>query len=207
MLKEITRNDVLNVLRRHETRFSKYPNSNNVITLERQEWNEDAGCPEDFDVEVRFSHPNYIYILLQLYGADKNIIRDGGFGVDVFSLVPRIKTIVKQLQNDGYLNIYSQKCSFYTEREVKPQSPEEYDQIEMENEEYQMRTGESYKRYINAEARFTKDELQALSTALFLETKGQSTLLHFKERFFSEPIGLFSLLISIVSILVSLLST
>jgi hypothetical protein len=55
MLKEITRNDVLNTLRQHEIRFSKHPNSNNIITLPRQEWNEDAQCPEFFDVDIRIS--------------------------------------------------------------------------------------------------------------------------------------------------------
>jgi hypothetical protein len=204
MLKEITRNDVLNTLREHEIRFSKHPNSNNVITLERQEWNEDAECLEYFDVDVRFSHPNYIYLLSMHYGANKNIIREGGLGVDIFSLVPRIKTIAEQLQDDGYLKIQSQECSFYTEKEeyLEPFG-EEYEYREMEKAEHQIRTGEAYKRYIDAKKRFSVDELLALNVSIRLTTKGQNSTLFIKEKFFSEPIGSISLLISLVALLVS----
>jgi hypothetical protein len=204
MLKEITRKDVLNTLREHEIRFSKHPNSNNVITLERQEWNEYAESPEPFNVDVRFSHPNYIYLLSRHYSADKNLIRDGGFSVDIFSLVPRIKTVVEQLQDDGYLKIYSQECSFYTEKEASPEPfDEEYDYMEMEKAEYQIRTGEPYKRYIDAKKKFSEEELLALNVSIILTTKGQSRKLFIKERFFSEPIGAISLLISFIALLSS----
>jgi len=194
MLREITGNDVLDILRKHEIHFSKYPNSNNMITLERQEWNEDAECPEPFNVEVRFSHPNYIYLLSELYGADKGTIRDGGLGVDIFSLVPRIKTVVEQLQDDGYIKIGSQKCFFHTEfgKEIVYQ---DFDGDPIVN---------PFERYINAEARFSKDELLALNSSITLTTKGQSGKLFLKERFLSEPIGSISLMTSVVAVLVSI---
>ncbi len=204
MLKEITRNDVLNTLRKHEIRFSKHPNSNNIITLERHEWNEDAECPDPFDVDVRFSHPNYIYLLSMHYDANKNIIREGGLGVDIFSLVPRIKTIVEQLQDDGYLKIQSQDCSFYTEKEEYHEPfGEEYEYREMEKAEYQIRTGGVYKQYIDAKKRFSEDELLALNVSIRLTTKGQNSTLFIKEKFFSEPIGAISLLVSLVALMLS----
>lgn len=194
MLKEITRNDVLDILRLHEIRFSKHPNSNNVITLERQEWNEDAECPETFDVDVRFSYPNYIYLLSRLFNADKNMIRDGSFGIDIFSLVPRIKTIIEQLQDDGYLVIGTQKCSFYSEfRKETVYLDPDGDPV-----------GSPYERFINAETRFTKEELLVLSSSIRLTTKGQDGKLFIKERFLSEPIGSTSLFISFVALLVSI---
>lgn len=198
MLKEITRNDVLKVLREHEKRFSKHPNSNDIITLERQEWNENTELAELFDVDVRFTYPNYIYLIFKLYNVDKNMIKDGNLGVEIFSLVPRIKTIVKQLQDDGYLNNCSQKCTFHTEME-EPYT--EYDEIDYEEvAEHQRLTGKSYKRYMQAEAKFSKEELQNLTVAIMLTTKGYSRCLHYKEKLFSEP----SLLISIIAVLVSI---
>ncbi len=193
MLKKITRNDVLNTLRQHEIRFSKHPNSNNVITLERQEWNEDAECPETFDVDVRFSYPNYIYLLSRLFNADKNMIRDGSFGIDIFSLVPRIKTIVEQLQDDGYLIIDTQKCSFHSEfRKETVYLDPDGDPV-----------SNPFERYINAEATFSKEELLVLSSSIRLTTKGQSGKIFLKEKFLSEPIGFISLLISFAALLAS----
>jgi hypothetical protein len=196
MLKEITRNDVLNVLRRHEIYFSKNIDSNILTTLERKEWNEDAEESESFDVEVRFSHPNYIYLLLELYGADKNTIRDGNLGVNIFDLVPRIKTVVEQLQDDGYVKIGSQKCSFHTEF-GKETIYQDFDGDPIAH---------PFERYINAEARFSKDELLVLNSSITLTTKGQSGKLFFKERFLSEPIGSISLITSVVAVLVSILA-
>jgi len=194
MLKEITRNDVLNTLRQHEIRFSKHPNSNNIITLQRQEWNEDAECPEFFDVDIRFSYPNYIFLLSEFYSADKNMIRDGNIGVDIFSLVPRIKTIVEQLKDDGYLKIESQKCSFYTEfGKVTVYSDPDGEPIQ-----------HPYESYINAEVRFSKEELLIFDTSIRLTTKGQSRKLFIKEKLLSEPIGSFSLLISLGALLGSI---
>jgi hypothetical protein len=199
MLKAITRKDVLNALRKHEAEFSKNPNLQNEITLKRQEWNEDTGQSESFDVDVCFTYPNYIYLIFKLYDVDKNMVKDGNLGVEIFSLVQRIKTIVKQLQNDGYLNIFLQKCTFHTEME-EPFT--QYDEID-DNEvaEYQTRTGKSYKRYIQVEKKFSKEELQNLTVAIMLTTKGCSDYLYFKEKFFSEP----SLLVSIIAVLVSIL--
>lgn len=196
MLKEITRNDVLFTLRKHEERFLKYPNSNNVIILERQEWNEDAECPEPFDVDISFSYPNYIYLLARLFNADKNMIRDGSLGIDIFSLVPRIKTIVEQLQDDGYLIIDTQKCYFHSEfRKETVYLDPDGDPV-----------SKPFERHINAEAGFSKEELLALSSSIRLTTKGRSGKLFIKEKLFSEPIGAFSLLVSVAALLVSVLS-
>jgi hypothetical protein len=194
MLKEITRNDVLNTLRQHEIRFSKHPNSNNIITLPRQEWNEDAQCPEFFDVDIRFSHPSYIYLLSELFSADKNMIRDGNFGVDIFSLVPRIKTIVEQLKDDGYLKTEPQKCSFHTE----------FGKVTVYSDPDGEPVHHPYESYINAEVRFSKEELLILNTSIRLTTKGQSRKLFIKEKLLSEPIGSFSLLISLGALLMAL---
>ncbi len=203
MLREITKNNVLELLRKHQSRFSKYPNSQNVITLERQEWNEDSEQPDSFDVEVRFTHPNYIYLLSELYGANKNMVQDGNLGIDIFSLVARLKIIVKQLEDDQYLKIYTQKCSFHTERENLPQSQEEADHLDEIAAEYQMR-GLVYKNYIDAEKRFSAQEHQALGVAIILTTKGQNPYLYLKEKFFSEPVGSFSILVSFVAVVVSI---
>lgn len=194
MLKEITRHDVLAMLRKHDAWFSRHPNSQNVIILERQEWNEDAKQPESFDVEVHFTHPNYIYLLSELYGANKSMIRDGGFGIDIFRLLSRIKMLVKQLEDDGYLKLEMQGCSFHTEfcKEIV------YEYPDGEPVDY------PFERYINASTKFSKDELLALNTSILLTTKGQSRMLFIKERLFSEPVGTFSLLISLVALLASI---
>lgn len=202
MLKEITRNDLLKILRKHETRFSKHPNSNNVITLPRKEWNEDAECPEEYNVDIRFTYPNYIYLISELYGVDNGVIKDGGLGVDVFSLVPRMKTLIKQLEEDGYLIIGKQKCTFYSEKEEQITQYDELDDDVIA--EYQIHTGKSYKRFAPTEAAFLKTELAALNSTIVLTTKGQGCYPYMKERIYSEPIGFVSFLISLGAVVASL---
>ena len=115
-------------------------------------------------------------------------------GVDIIRLVPRIKTVVEQLQDDGYVKIGSQKCSFHTEF-GKETVYQDFDGDPV---------ARPYERYINAEATFSKEELLILSSSIRLTTKGQSEKLFIKERLVSEPIGAFSLFISLLALLASI---
>jgi hypothetical protein len=170
--------------------FSRNPNIWRVLTFEKITG--DCKGIEEFDIDVKFQHPNYISLIRELYNANKkgNIRCDDNGGIsDDFLFVPYLQLLIKQLENDGYVSLGFQKCTYETEfGKSETYGPDGLDES-----------------YINAEKFFSVAEKKALETSIMLTTKGQSELSFFREKIISEPIGILSLVLSIISIIISII--
>jgi len=188
MTKEITCKTVLKALREHEVKFSKDSFSTNKLFIQREDWHEDAEVSIPFYAEVIFIHPNYHYLISKSGNTNIKDVDE----IDLCSM-PRIKTVVEQLKNDGYLTTAiptAQELYFQTEQEEQPTQPT---QEEMEFEDY-LGYHPSYKprkNFINARSRFSKDELEALNIKILLTQKGRDQYYDLRKSVYADPIKWF----------------
>lgn len=187
---EINKKQILKSLRENSGMLSKHPNSCRVLFFKKHEMVN--GEAEEFDIEVRCKHKNYISLVRELYDADNyGTIRKGALGSNDFSYISALQILVKQLEKDEYLFINKQECSYHTEfgRKMIPDGQGGL------NDDYDM----------NAKRFFSAEEQRLLETSIELTTKGQSQLESWREKINSEPIASISFIIAAISLIFSIL--
>jgi hypothetical protein len=186
-LPQITAESILRILRKSETNLFTYPNRNLLLTFKKMEWDEDSEQAFEVDVEVRFLHENYESITRSIYNMDSDTLRQGAFGIK--SPIEAVRLIVERLEQDGYVKIKKQPCSYHTEYGRRTEYTDD---------------GDEYEVVTDAKKYFTKDEQLDLSTAIVLTTKGFGTYAYFKKTFYSEPLAVIAIIVSIFALLVSI---
>jgi len=183
---QITAESILKILRGSETNLLSYPNRNLLLIFKKMEWDEDSEQAFEVDVEVRFLHENYESITRSIYNMDSDTLRQGAFGKK--SPIEAVRLIVGRLEQDGYVKIIKQPCSYHTEYGRRTEYTDD---------------GDEYEIVTDAKKYFTKDEQLDLSTAIVLTTKGFGTYVYFKKTFYSEPLAVIAIIISVFALLVS----
>ena len=189
MKKIITKTNSLKILRNNAKSLASQPNIWRVLDFEKFEWNEDTDQVDPFIIKVSFQHPNYFSLSRDLYGSDgRGFIVDGVTTFDDETSIPYLKTRIEQLERDGFLYIGRQVCKYETEFGKVT----EYDE-----------NGAHHEVYIKATRYFSESEMSHLETAIHLTTKGQNRGAFIADQIFSEPVGLLSLVISVIALVVS----
>jgi len=181
--------DIIKILRQSEADLLSHPNRNLLLTFEKLEWDVDTEQASEIDVEVRFLYQNYESITRAVYKMDSDTLRRGPFGVK--SPIEAVRLLVKRLEQDGYIQIKKQSCSYHTEygRQIK------YDD-----------DGDEYETTTDAKKYFTDAEQSDLNEAIVLTTKGLGAYVHFKKIIYSEPLAFVALIIAVLSLIVNGLS-
>lgn len=184
---QITPESVLNILRKSETNLLINPNRNILLTFKKMEWDENSEQTFEVDVEVRFLNENYESISRSIYKMDSDTLRQGAF--EVKSPIEAVRLIVGRLEQDGYIKIKKQACSYHTEYGRRTEYTDD---------------GDEYEVVTDAKRYFTKNEQLDLGTAIVLTTKGFGTYAYFKKTFYSEPLAVIAIIVSVLALLVSI---
>lgn len=189
MSKNITKEEILKLLRNSQKNLLNQPNLWQVLTYKKIDSDEN-NQPIGFDVEVRFQNHNYVSIIRDLYNADiYGNIQKGPFGSSDFSYVPNLKNIINQLAQDGYITVEKQRVDYHTEYGLKL----EYDEDGRQE------------IYLNAGELFSDNEKELLETSITLTTRGQSNLEFWRDKINSEILGSLSFVIACISLIISIL--
>lgn len=171
-----------------------HPTLRHVFTIEKIVPDKNGREPDKAIIEVRFPNHNYYTIIREIYYTDvhntvwhKLSNNTTSIGFSDQDIIPRLKVIISQLENDGYVMLQSQKCRYFTE----------YGKEEGCDE------SGHYDIYKDAKKFVSIDEQKDLETAIILTTKGQNWLSSWRNKIISEPIGLLSLLIAVISLIFS----
>jgi len=186
----VTKKDILELLRENSKAISKYPNGWRVLFFKKQESKD--GEMEEFDVQLRCQRVNLISLVRDLYKSDEyGLIKDGAFGSNDFSYVSTVKELVNQLKNDGYVILEEQKCLYFTEfgKKLVPDGLGGIDEV-----------------FVNPEKYFTDDEKKLIETSITLTTKGHSWSSYWRDKINSEPLGVLSFLVASAALIISILT-
>ncbi|NTV44903.1 MAG: hypothetical protein HGA67_04445 [Candidatus Yonathbacteria bacterium] len=196
-MKKMKQRDVLRLLRNNHRRGFLNPyNFSRVFIYQKYKSSDNENVePEALEIEVSFKYYNYPAIIRDFYNSDKyghffdNEDVIGYF--DDFCLVPDLKILIKQLEEDGKLYREKQKVNYYYTDYGLEFIPYADGQHVLLND------GRNF---------FSKDEQESLETALILTTKGQNRIYFLWDKILSEPIGLFSLVLALISIIISIIA-
>jgi hypothetical protein len=189
MSKNITKEEILKLLRNSQKNLLNQPNLWRVLTYKKMDSDED-NQPVDFDVEVRFQNHNYVSIIRELYNSDiYGNIQKGAFGGSDFSYVPNLKNLINQLAQDGYIVVEKQVVDYDTEYGLR----------------FEYNEDGKHEIYLNAGEFFSDNEKELLETSITLTTRGQSNLEFWRYKINSEILGSLSFVIACISLIISIL--